>query len=212
MGFGGTVFAQLDLRSVEGLDTAWHQGPSQVDVKTIIFPQDNVLKSFLRGTGFPDPLIDYLLSLWNVPIQYQSCFISYSSKDDLFAKKLYADLQESGVRCWFAPKDLKTGAKLRPSIDESIRLHDKLLLVLSQDSIVSQWVEQEVERALARERKEDKVILFPIRLDRAVMGIEEGWPALIRNTRNISDFTYWKKNDKYQKALNRLLRDLKAQT
>jgi hypothetical protein len=44
-------------------------------------------------------------------IQYYSCFISYSSKDDAFAKRLHADLQNTGVRCWFAPHDLPIGAK-----------------------------------------------------------------------------------------------------
>ncbi len=62
-----------------------------------------------------------------------------------------------------------------------------------------------------RERKENKVTLFPIRLDTAVMDIEEGWPALIRNTRNIGNFTRWKQHDAYQKALERLLRDFKAE-
>jgi hypothetical protein len=84
-------------------------------------------------------------------------------------------------------------------------------LILSQRSVASQWIEQEVERALARERKEEKVILFPIRLDQTVMDIEEGWPALIHNTRNIGDFTRWKRHDAYQKAFARLLRDLQAQ-
>jgi hypothetical protein len=87
-----------------------------------------------------------------------------------------------------------------------------LLLVLSQHSVASQWVEQEVERALARARKENTVILFPIRLDKVVMEIEEGWPALIRNTRNIGDFTRWRRHDAFQKALDRLLQDLKAKS
>src|SRR5437773_9205820 len=112
------------------------------------------------------------------PIDFYSCFISYSSKDHAFAKRLYADLQSSGVRCWFAPEDLKVGDKIRPRIDESIRLHDKLMLVLSQHSITSQWVEQEVEAALSRESKENRTVLFPIRLDKAVMEIEGGWSAL----------------------------------
>jgi len=33
-------------------------------------------------------------------------FISYSSKDQAFAERLHADLQNKGVRCWFAPHDL----------------------------------------------------------------------------------------------------------
>ena len=115
---------------------------------------------FLREAGVPDTWITYARALVNNPIDYYSCFISYSSKDQAFAERLRADLQSKGVRCWFAPEDLKIGARIRPSIDESIRLHDKLLLILSQYSVVSQWIEQDVERALARERKEDKLILF----------------------------------------------------
>ena len=107
---------------------------------------------------------------------------------------------------------LKIGDKIRPSIDESIRLHDKLLLVLSEHSVASQWVEQEVEAAFEKERQENCTVLFPIRLDDVVMEIKDGWPALIRNTRNIGDFTRWMDHDAYRKGLERLLHDLKAET
>ena len=49
--------------------------------------------AFLRGVGLPDNLIDYLPSLLNQPIQFYSCFISYSAKDQEFAERLHADLQ-----------------------------------------------------------------------------------------------------------------------
>ena len=42
------------------------------------------------------------------------------------------------------------------------------------------------------------------------MEIKSGWPALLRNTRNVGDFTRWKDYDSYQKAFDRLLRELKA--
>ena len=67
--------------------------------------------------------------------------------------------------------------------------------------MASQWVEQEVETALARERQQGTTILFPVRIDNTVMTLETGWPALIRNTRNIGDFRRWKTHDVYQKAL-----------
>ena len=95
--------------------------------------------------------------------------------------------------------------------DESIRVHDKLLLILSETSLNSQWIEQEVETALEKEREQNRTVLFPIRIDGAVMGIKGGWPFLIRNTRNIGDFSNRKDHDTYQKALGRLLRDLKAE-
>ena len=134
---------------------------------------------------------------------------TYSSKDQPFTERLYADLQHTGVRCWFAPEDLKTGDKIRHRIDESIRLYDKLLIVLSKHSIGSHWVEHEVEMALAKEQKVQRTVLFPLRLDTAIMDMEQdGWPAEVRHTRHITDFSHWKQHDAYQKALHRLLRDL----
>ncbi len=75
------------------------------------------------------------------PIEFYSCFISYSTKDQEFAERLHADLQAKGVRCWFAPHDMKGGRKLHEQIDEAIRLHDKLLLILSEHSMSSNWVQ-----------------------------------------------------------------------
>lgn len=144
------------------------------------------------------------------PMKRYTCFISYSSKDQKFAEKLHADLQARGVNVWFAPHDMTIGARIRPTIDASIRSYDKLLLILSKDSVTSQWVEQEVETALAKERELGTTGLFPIRLDDSIMGIKAGWGAFILNTRNIGDFTGWKSHNSYQKALDILLRDLIA--
>ena len=114
------------------------------------------------------------------------------------------------MRCWFAPKDLPIGAKIRASVDETIRLYDKLLLVLSKTSVASPWVEQEVETAIKQEGQRGTTVLFPVRIDNTVMTLETGWPALIRDTRHIGDFRRWKTHGVYQKAFERLLRDLKA--
>ncbi len=208
---GGTFFVGVNLRLVKGLETVRHDGPSRIGIEAIYLSHGEIPETFLRGAGVPDSFISYVRSLVGIPIDFYSCFISYSSQDQEIAERLYADLQSNGVRCWFALEDLKVGDKIRPRIDESIRLYDKLLLVLSAHSVASQWVEQEVETALAEERKENRTVLLPIRLDNAVMEMEGGWPALIRNTRNIGDFTCWKEHDAYQKGLERLLRDLKAE-
>jgi hypothetical protein len=56
-------------------------------------------------------LIEYLPALLNQAIETYSCFISYSTKDQEFAERLHADLQNKGVRCWFAPHDLRMVTK-----------------------------------------------------------------------------------------------------
>ena len=108
------------------------------------------------------------------------------------------------MRCWYAPENMKTGDVIRTRIDEAIRIHDKLLLVLSQHSVESSWVE--------KERQQKRHVLFPVRLDDVVMQTSTSWAADIRRMRHITDFTDWKDYDAYQKAFARLLRDLKAET
>jgi hypothetical protein len=86
-----------------------------------------------------------------------------------------------------------------------------LLIVLSEESISSRWVEREVNAAFENEEKQNKTMLFPVRLDEAVMDCDKAWASDIHRTRHIGDFTGWKDHDTYQKAFNRLLRDLKAE-
>jgi len=204
-----TIFGNTNLTAVQGLETCDYRGPSILDQRTLA-QSGSLPPAFLRGCGLPEALIDYLPSLLNEPFHFYSCFISYANKDKAFAERLYADLQNKGVRCWFAPEDMKIGDRLRPRIDETIRLYDKLLLILSKTSVESHWVEQEVETALARERLQGTTVLFPVRIDDTVMAQQTGWPALIHRTRHVGDFRDWESYGAYQKAFDRLLRDLKA--
>jgi hypothetical protein len=206
-----TVFAYTALSEVQGLEHCRHGGPSIVDLQTLKNSGPLPI-AFLRGIGLPDRLIEYLPSLLNEAIQHYSCFISYSSKDDGFAKRLHADLQNHGVRCWFAPHDMPIGAKIIDAIDEAIRLRDKVLLILSEGAIASDWVGGEVTRALDEERTRKQVVLFPVRLDDVVMQTSEGWARLLRAQRNIGDFSGWKEHDSYQKSFERLMRDLRVQS
>jgi hypothetical protein len=106
---------------------------------------------------------------------------------------------------------MKIGDKIRPTIDRSIQVHDKLLLILSEHSISSDWVEKEVETAFEKEHKYKQLVLFPIQLDSVAMETDQAWAADIRRTRHIGDFSRWKDHDAYQQAFERLLRDLQAE-
>jgi hypothetical protein len=210
---GSTNFLEVDLSTVRGLDTVNHVGPSTIGIDTIYLFNGSIPEVFLRGAGMPEDFIAYMRSLVGKPIEFYSCFISYSTKDQEFAERLYTDLQAKGVRVWFAPEDLKIGDRFQERIEESIRVYDKLMLVLSTNSVGSGWVEREVQAAFEKEqRPPERTVLFPIRLDDAVMETPKAWAANIRRTRQIGDFTRWKDADSYQKALGRLLRDLKAES
>jgi TIR domain len=126
-------------------------------------------------------------------------------------------LQHQGVRCWFAPHDVQGGKKLHEQIDDAIRVHEKLLLVLSPNSMASKWVKIEVRNARKRELSEKTRVLFPVRLasyealrDWHLFDADEG-EDLATEIREyyIPDFSDWKNHDSYQKEFDKLLRDLR---
>jgi TIR domain len=207
---GSTTFNAIDLSVANGLGTAKHESPSFIAFDTIHESGGKIPVAFLRGCGAQDTLIEYARALISQRTQYYSAFISYSSEDDEIAKRIHSDLQANGVRVWFAPEALKIGDKFRQEIDHAIRIYDKLIVILSHNSINSSWVEKEVESAFEKERRENRIVLFPIRLDDAVMQTSQAWAADVRRARHIGDFRKWKVPDEYQKAFERLLRDLKA--
>ena len=218
-GTRGTRFVDIDLSVAIGLEAIRHIGPSTIGIDTIYKSHGKIPEVFLRGCGVPDEFIAYIGSMVGRPIEYYSCFISYSTHDQEFAERLHADLQAKGVRCWFAPHDIKGGRKIHEQIDEAIRLHDRLLLILSEHSMSSEWVKTEIAKARKREVKEGKRVLFPVRL----VGFEtlRDWECFDGDTGKdsareireyfIPDFSNWKDHDSYQTAFQRLVRDLKAE-
>ncbi len=217
-GVFGTYFADVDLSVAKGLETMEHQGPSSIDIDTIYKSHGKIPEVFLRGCGVPEEFITFIQSMSVNPTEYYSCYISYSMHDQDFAERLHTDLQAKGVRCWFAPHDIHGGKKIHEQIDEAIRLHDRLLLILSEHSMSSEWVKTEIAKARKRETKEGKRVLFPVRL----VGLERlrDWECFDGDTGKdsareireyfIPDFSNWKDHDSYQAGLGRLVGDLKA--
>jgi hypothetical protein len=214
----GTIFGENDLSRVEGLETLLHSGPSIVGIPTIHLAGGNISLEFLRGAGVPENFIVYMASLAGTAFEFYSCFISYSTKDQNFADRLYADLQAKGVRCWFAPHDIQSGKKLHDQIDHAIRIHEKVLLILSPDSMSSEWVRTEIAKARKREMEEQMQVLFPIRL--VDFDLIRKWECFDADTGKdsarelreyfIPDFSNWTDAPSYQTALERLLKDLRG--
>jgi hypothetical protein len=206
MGF--TLLGKVSLALAKGLDTVRRMGPSSVGIDTIYLSQGKIPEVFLRGAGVPESFIEYMRSLVGSAIEYYSCFISYSSKDEEFAQRLYADLQNKGVRCWFALHDVHGGRKLHEQIDQAIRVHEKVLLILSAYSMNSEWVKTEIAKARKREVEQRKQVLFPLRL--ASFETIRDWECFDADTGKdsareireyfIPDFSDWKKHDEYQRA------------
>jgi uncharacterized protein YjbI with pentapeptide repeats len=149
-----TDFGALDLSEAIGLDQLSHDGPSTIGIDTIYKSQGKIPERFLRGCGVPESFILQIRSLVGAVdgIDFYSCFISYSTKDKEFADRLQQEMQQAHLRVWYAPQDIQGGKKLHEQIETAIRIYDKLLLVLSEESLQSEWVMTELRKARKEER------------------------------------------------------------
>jgi hypothetical protein len=212
---GYTTFVDNDLSRVVGLETVMHLAPSSIGIDTIYKSRGHIPEKLLRGCGVPEDFITFMRSLTTQSFRFHTCFISYTEADDAFSERLYIDLQIKGVRCWRWKEDAKWGKTLMRSIDEAVRIYDKLIVVCSEQSLNAPAVIREIERALQKEDEltrqgKEAEVLFPLRLDDYIFS---GWQHHRKAdvvAKNVGDFRNWGNPDAYQQAFNRLLRDLKA--
>ncbi len=228
-----TSFYLSNLGSVTGLDTVVHEGRSEICPHSM-FQRALPLK-FLQGIGLSDLAIEMLklddpkisstgfdevmnkirLLRNRLGLQLSSVFISYAEADRAFAEKLHAALQSRGVRCWFAASDLKMGEKTLDQISNAIRSHDRVLLVLSRNSIQRNWVDREIKLARSREENEGENVLFPIMIDSFEevakwQSIQHDGSDLAEAIRDyfIGDFTQWEDETMFSSKLDQLVQGL----
>jgi uncharacterized protein YjbI with pentapeptide repeats len=206
---GATVFARTNLAGVRGLSSCKHYDASSIDFETIA-SNPNIPLSFLVNCGLDHVAAELQLELARRRRETVSCFISYSTKNELFCEKLNRDIRKNGIHSWFAPDRMKVGDKMLDTIDRAIESSSKVILVLSSDSLGSSWVEDEVTRAFAIERAKGTQILLPIRIDSDVLQSEKGWAKKLRDSRHIGDFTKWKSRTHYAKSFATLISAIRA--
>ncbi|MGP8252051.1 MAG: toll/interleukin-1 receptor domain-containing protein [Terracidiphilus sp.] len=212
------LFVNIDLRGVRGLDAVVHSGPSTVGIDTIYKSDGKIPPSFLRGCGVPEALITYIPSLVaaQAGIEYHSLFICYATEDHEFVERLSVDLEANGFRCWFTPHNTHTDEWMRNQTDHAIQMHDRLLLILSKNSMNSQWVKQEIQKACNRGVNEDRRVLYPIGicpLDELAKWQEIDPGTGVDYTREIREyfipnFSNWPDRFTYRQVFSELLRDL----
>ncbi len=225
---GGTVFADLDLRKVKGLETMRHISPSTVGADTLSRSRGQVPDAFLRGCGLsPSEVLearhhDSSLSKGAVAAlraqietlrastrpQRKRVLISHSQQDDPFVLELRRLLLARDIYSWVAAHELK--GTLRERQSKLAIQHDLcLLLVLSEQSVQSDWAEHEVRLARKLEKDLGEAVLFPISLD-------DSWKTPVWQerilekiaTEKVPSFAGWKEGTVMQKQVENLIEAL----
>jgi len=106
-------------------------------------------------------------------------FLSHSTKDGDFVKKLATALEANGFTPWLCEVDSEKGANFVAKINEGLAQSDLALLVWSPDAAKSAWTEQEWTSLLAQQVEEHKIRLAIIMLR------DHPRPALLRTSNYI---------------------------
>lgn len=125
-------------------------------------------------------------------------FLSHSSKDKGFVRRLAADLVANGVKVWIDEQRILVGDSIPEKIAQGLAESDFFLIVVSRNSIESPWVKKELNNALVQEIERRKVAVLPIKLDDATM------PGSIQD-KHYADF-----RGSYEEGLKKLLMSIKA--
>ena len=216
---GFTKFASIDLSRAKGLQTIHHARPSTIGIDTLYASGGEIPEVFLRGAGVPEDFITYVPILTEIPIEFYSCFISYSHEDKQFARRLHDTLQGRGIRCWLDEKQMLPGDDMYKVIEHGIRVWDKVLLCCSKHSLTSWWVDNEITTALAKEQQLSKqhgeitIVIIPLNLDGYLLSDNwdgDGKASLIKR-RLAADFIGWEHNNaKFEQQFEVLMRALRT--
>jgi uncharacterized protein YjbI with pentapeptide repeats len=196
-----TNFGGANMLDAKGLEECEFGGPCILDIRAVQ-KSGKLPLAFLRGCGLPDSLIDYLPYLLQEATQFFSCVISYSHKNEAFAKRLFETLQGRSIRCWLDDKGLIPGDDIYEPVDRDIPTWDKIVLCCSEASLTSWWVDNEIRMALEREQQVTKErgerveAIIPLNLDDYIFG--EGWKSGYRVEilhRLTANFLNWETDD-----------------
>jgi TIR domain len=91
-----------------------------------------------------------------------SVFLSHAHEDKKFVRKLAADLRASGHDIWIDEAEIQIGDSLINKIREGLDQVDFIAAVISDASIESPWVQQELDIASNREIEEGRVVVLPL--------------------------------------------------
>ena len=225
---GRTNLSNLKLDLAKGIEKVQHDAPSSLGIDTIKLSEGKLPKVFLQGCGLSPWEIE-IARLYNPdlspsdvdeilatkiyqkridgPLYIGGVFISYSHADNAFVDKVYNELRSYEIPVWLDKHDMLAG-NIERQVMRQIRLKDIVVMVLSENSISSDWVETELEEARNKEKAQGRDVLCPIAIDDSWQGMQGVLWRKLKRDKHILDFSVWKTKGEFKRQFDKLIKGM----
>ncbi|AUM63295.1 hypothetical protein C0R09_01300 [Brevibacillus laterosporus] len=127
-------------------------------------------------------------------------FLSYTIRDERIAHQVAQKLNEVGLNVFLDVSLINPGDPIFSTIRSKIASSDYVILILSQNTFDSQWVQFDLEYAIHKEMRQRSISLIPFKIDNfkvpeimlsllvvdASRNLERGLDKLVTILRNVS--------------------------
>lgn len=131
-------------------------------------------------------------------------FISHSSKDKAFVRKLDATLTANSVSVFLDERDIVVGESIPKRIYESIGRATHVIYVISHHSLQSKWVQEEIDAAKMRQNRGEGCEVLPVKIDDCTL------PPIIGHIK-YADFRDWEDNKSFVRSFRQILLALRIE-
>jgi hypothetical protein len=104
-------------------------------------------------------------------VEAPGIFLSYNAADKGYVRKLAAALAVAGANVWFDEWVIRPGDSVPGAIDQGLAGFRTFALVWSEAASKSRWVKTEMEAAVIRWGKDDRIKLIPVLLDKTPLPV-----------------------------------------
>jgi TIR domain len=121
-------------------------------------------------------------------------FLSYASEDRDVARELASHLTKAGLDTWDPAEALFPGDNWALRIGEALKKANAMVVLISPDSVKSEWVQHEVQYALGASRYKGRLIPAIVRPTKDIPWILKKFPTvpvgkdLLQAAREIADY------------------------
>lgn len=193
-------FAGFEVTSFEGFNNKLKRViECCISEKDTQWLTKNLVEIFLsQNLIVPNNVSNDLLNDISTKLNIPKIFISHSSEDKPFVKKLIESLSTAKINCWLDENEIKVGDDLSKVITSNLRDSDFLLLTISKNSAKSKWVHYELSQFIGFN---DGKRILPILIDSSI----SDFPEPLKNDLIRLKYLDFSRNDRWESNIQELL-------